>query len=224
MDPRLSREHDAGRPAAEPGQAARQPAASARWARASRRRARSPGPTSSTAPGPARTASSTSSTATRTSSARRSTPPPRRCPARGAGRSATTGPARLLAVQPQAAATVLRRQGTPFWDYLDAAGVPSTFYDLPSNYPPSPSQHGHHRCICGMGTPDMLGTYGTYQHFAEDGPTERRRRGRQAVRADVRERPGRRRHRRAANTAAQEAGADRESISSSTATARPTRR
>ncbi len=69
-------------------------------------------------------------------------------------------------------ATVLRRQGMPFWDYLDAAGVPSTFYDLPSNYPPSPSHHGHHRCICGMGTPDMLGTYGTYQYFAEDGPAE----------------------------------------------------
>jgi predicted AlkP superfamily phosphohydrolase/phosphomutase len=70
------------------------------------------------------------------------------------------------------AATVLRRQGVPFWDYLDAAGVPSTFYDLPCNYPPSPSHHGHHRCLCGMGTPDMLGTYGTYQHFAEDGPAE----------------------------------------------------
>jgi predicted AlkP superfamily phosphohydrolase/phosphomutase len=69
-------------------------------------------------------------------------------------------------------ATVLRRQGVPFWDYLDEAGVPSTFYDLPSNYPPSPSHHGHHRCISGMGTPDMLGTYGTYQHFAENGPAE----------------------------------------------------
>jgi predicted AlkP superfamily phosphohydrolase/phosphomutase len=69
-------------------------------------------------------------------------------------------------------ATVLRRQGTPFWDYLDAAGIPSTFFDLPSNYPPSPSHHGHHRCICGMGTPDMLGGYGTYQHFAESGPAE----------------------------------------------------
>ncbi len=69
-------------------------------------------------------------------------------------------------------ATVLRRQGEPFWDFLDAAGVPTTFYDLPSNYPPSPSKHGHHRCLCGMGTPDMLGGYGTYQHFAEDGPGE----------------------------------------------------
>jgi predicted AlkP superfamily phosphohydrolase/phosphomutase len=66
------------------------------------------------------------------------------------------------------AATVLRRQGEPFWDFLDAAGVPTTFYDLPSNYPPSPSKHGHHRCISGMGTPDLLGGYGTYQYFAED--------------------------------------------------------
>jgi predicted AlkP superfamily phosphohydrolase/phosphomutase len=66
--------------------------------------------------------------------------------------------------------TVLRRQGVPFWDYLDAEGIPTTFYDLPSNYPPSPSQHGHHRCICGMGTPDMLGSYGTYQHFSDDAP------------------------------------------------------
>jgi predicted AlkP superfamily phosphohydrolase/phosphomutase len=69
--------------------------------------------------------------------------------------------------------TVLRRQGTPFWDYLDEAGVPSTFYDLPSNYPPSPSKCGHHRCICGMGTPDALGSYGTYQYFYRiDKPTE----------------------------------------------------
>jgi predicted AlkP superfamily phosphohydrolase/phosphomutase len=68
--------------------------------------------------------------------------------------------------------TVLRRQGTPFWDYLDKAGIPSTFYDLPSNYPASPSHYGHHRCLCGMGTPDMRGTYGTYQFYSEDGPAE----------------------------------------------------
>jgi predicted AlkP superfamily phosphohydrolase/phosphomutase len=67
------------------------------------------------------------------------------------------------------ATTVLRRQGIPFWDYLDEAGVPSTFYDLPCNYPPSPSHYGHHRCLCGMGTPDMLGGYGnTYQYFADN--------------------------------------------------------
>ncbi|MBS0263346.1 MAG: alkaline phosphatase family protein [Planctomycetes bacterium] len=70
----------------------------------------------------------------------------------------------------QPAKTVLRRQGIPFWDYLDAQGIPTTFYDLPSNYPPSPSHYGHHRCLCGMGTPDMQGSYGTYQYFSEDTP------------------------------------------------------
>jgi predicted AlkP superfamily phosphohydrolase/phosphomutase len=70
------------------------------------------------------------------------------------------------------AATVLQRKGMPFWDFLDQQGIPSTFYDLPSNYPPSPSQYGHHRCISGMGTPDMLGSYGTYQYFSEDAPAE----------------------------------------------------
>jgi predicted AlkP superfamily phosphohydrolase/phosphomutase len=73
--------------------------------------------------------------------------------------------------------TLLRRQGVPFWDYLDEAGISSTFYDLPSNYPASPSKYGHHRCLSGMGTPDMLGTYGTYQHFAEDGPVRTKSEG-----------------------------------------------
>ena len=68
--------------------------------------------------------------------------------------------------------TVLKRQGTPFWDFLDAQSIPTTFYDLPSNYPPSPSEYGNHQCLCGMGTPDMLGTYGTYQYFSEDTPSE----------------------------------------------------
>jgi predicted AlkP superfamily phosphohydrolase/phosphomutase len=66
----------------------------------------------------------------------------------------------------------LKRQGVPFWDYLDAEKIGSTFYDLPSNYPPSPSQYGYHQCISGMGTPDMLGGYGTYQYFSEDTPAE----------------------------------------------------
>jgi predicted AlkP superfamily phosphohydrolase/phosphomutase len=70
------------------------------------------------------------------------------------------------------AKTVLKRQGTPFWDYLDKVGIESTFYDLPSNYPPSPSKYGHHRCLAGMGTPDLMGSYGTYQYFTEDGPDQ----------------------------------------------------
>ncbi len=64
--------------------------------------------------------------------------------------------------------TLLRREGTPFWDYLDEAGVPMWIYDIPSNYPPSRSTYGNVRCLAGMGTPDLLGGYGTYQHFSED--------------------------------------------------------
>lgn len=70
--------------------------------------------------------------------------------------------------------TLLRREGTPFWDYLDARGIPTRVYAIPADYPPSPSHHGHHCCLSGMGTPDLLGSYGTYQHFAEDGPWEPR--------------------------------------------------
>lgn len=66
--------------------------------------------------------------------------------------------------------TLLRRQGTPFWEYLDKAGISSTFYDLPCNYPASPSKYGNHRCLSGVSTPDMHGLYGGYHHFAEDGP------------------------------------------------------
>lgn len=73
--------------------------------------------------------------------------------------------------------TVLKRGGTPFWDYLDKAGIESTFYDLPSNYPPSPSKYGHHRCLSGMGTPDLIGSYGTYQFFTEDAPVETEHQG-----------------------------------------------
>jgi len=73
--------------------------------------------------------------------------------------------------------TQLHRGGVPFWDYLDEAGIASWIYEIPSNYPPSPSKHGWHRCVAGLGTPDMLGTYGTYQHFASDGPHRARDEG-----------------------------------------------
>jgi len=74
-------------------------------------------------------------------------------------------------------ATLMLRQGIPFWDYLDEAGIYSTFYDLPSNYPPSRSKYGHHRCLSGLGTPDMQGNHGGYQHFAEDGPVRMKEEG-----------------------------------------------
>ena len=72
---------------------------------------------------------------------------------------------------------MLRRQGTPFWDYLDRAGVRLDVLRPALELPGEPVALRHHRCLCGMGTPDMLGTYGTYQHFAEDGPARRSTRG-----------------------------------------------
>jgi len=66
--------------------------------------------------------------------------------------------------------TLLRRQGTPFWEYLDKAGIGSTFYDLPADYPPSVSKYGNHSCLAGVGTPDLEGNYGGYHLFSEDGP------------------------------------------------------
>ena len=62
---------------------------------------------------------------------------------------------------------VLGRKGVPFWDYLDEAGIFSHIYFMPANYPPSPSKYGHHFSLSGLGTPDITGTIGTFQHFAE---------------------------------------------------------
>lgn len=64
--------------------------------------------------------------------------------------------------------TVLMRKGTPFWEYLDRAGIPVRLYDIPSNYPPTPSSDGNVKCMSGMGVPDLMGSYGTYQYFSED--------------------------------------------------------
>jgi|CXWL01.1.fsa_nt_gi predicted AlkP superfamily phosphohydrolase/phosphomutase len=65
-------------------------------------------------------------------------------------------------------ATRLQRHGIPFWNHLDARGIPTKIYDIPSNYPPSKSEHGHMCCLSGMGVPDLLGGYGTYQYFSSD--------------------------------------------------------
>lgn len=66
--------------------------------------------------------------------------------------------------------TLLSRQGIPFWEYLDEAGVNSYIYMVPSNYPPSKSKYGHHHSVSGLGTPDLLGSKGLYQVFSETGP------------------------------------------------------
>ena len=54
------------------------------------------------------------------------------------------------------------RHGEPFWNRLEAAGVPTQIIRMPANYPPSGTAS---RELSGMGTPDLLGTYGTFSFY-----------------------------------------------------------
>lgn len=60
----------------------------------------------------------------------------------------------------------LLRGGRPFWSYLGEAGVPAALYMIPASYPPEPAPNV--RVLAGMGTPDLLGTYGVFQLFTDD--------------------------------------------------------
>lgn len=57
---------------------------------------------------------------------------------------------------------VLMRRGVPFWEVLEERGVPTTIVRMPANFPPSGTAT---RELSGMGTPDILGGYGTYSFF-----------------------------------------------------------
>lgn len=60
---------------------------------------------------------------------------------------------------------VLKREGRAFWDYMEDRDIPATIVKVPTNYPPSASsQH----TLAGMGTPDILGTYGIYSLYTSD--------------------------------------------------------
>ena len=72
----------------------------------------------------------------------------------------------------------LLRRGRPFWDYLIEREIPVTIFKVPANFPPGAPHAGMwerltgcscFRAFAGMGTPDMLGTYGTFTWYT-DGP------------------------------------------------------
>ena len=60
------------------------------------------------------------------------------------------------------------RHGRAFWELLEEKGVPTTIYRIPSNFPPTSEGH----TLSGMGTPDILGTPGTFSFYTDQLPQE----------------------------------------------------
>jgi predicted AlkP superfamily phosphohydrolase/phosphomutase len=56
------------------------------------------------------------------------------------------------------------RRGRAFWQVLEDAGIPTTVFRIPANFPPVISRG---RALSGMGTPDILGTPGTFSFFTD---------------------------------------------------------
>jgi predicted AlkP superfamily phosphohydrolase/phosphomutase len=57
----------------------------------------------------------------------------------------------------------LLRKGKAFWEILEEHDVPTVVLRMPSNFPPIGKRT---RAISGMGTPDILGTYGTFSFYS----------------------------------------------------------
>ena len=56
-------------------------------------------------------------------------------------------------------------RGKAFWQILEDYDIPATIFKIPSNYPPAPTKQ---RTLSGMGTPDILGTYGTCTYYTTE--------------------------------------------------------
>jgi len=59
----------------------------------------------------------------------------------------------------------LLRKGHAFWTTLEEHGVPTTVIRMPADFPPSGTATKE---LSGMGTPDVLGTYGTFSLYTSD--------------------------------------------------------
>ncbi len=58
----------------------------------------------------------------------------------------------------------LMRKGPAFWTTLEERGIPTTVLQIPANFPITTKSV---KAISGMGTPDLLGTYGTYTYITD---------------------------------------------------------
>ncbi|MEW5806088.1 MAG: alkaline phosphatase family protein [Acidobacteriota bacterium] len=62
----------------------------------------------------------------------------------------------------------LLRKGRAFWQILEDHDIPATIFKIPSNFPPAETKQ---RTISGMGTPDIVGSYGIFNFYTTE-PTE----------------------------------------------------
>lgn len=58
----------------------------------------------------------------------------------------------------------LMRKGPAFWNILAERDIPSTIVQIPANFPVASSSV---KALSGMGTPDLLGTYGTCTYITD---------------------------------------------------------
>ena len=63
----------------------------------------------------------------------------------------------------------LYRRGQAWWELLDAAGIETTIFRMPVNFPPVETGG---RSFAGMGTPDFIGGHGTYSFFTDYPPDD----------------------------------------------------
>lgn len=59
----------------------------------------------------------------------------------------------------------LLRKGRAFWQILEDYDIPATIFKMPSNFPPAKTKQ---KTISGMGTPDILGTYGIFNYYTDE--------------------------------------------------------
>ncbi len=59
----------------------------------------------------------------------------------------------------------LLRKGRAFWQILEDHDIPATIFKIPSNYPPAATKQ---RTLSGMGTPDILGSYGIFNYYTTE--------------------------------------------------------
>lgn len=58
----------------------------------------------------------------------------------------------------------LLRKGKAFWQILEEYDIPATVFKMPANFPPAETKQ---RTLSGMGTPDILGTYGIFSYYTD---------------------------------------------------------